>query len=159
MESFDHDHDHGDISDSRSMESSQENSMNSIASSSSSDLVEDASSSSKSSSSSSFSVSSALSNGPLYELSELMVHLPLRRGLSKYYQGKSQSFASLASAQNLEDLPKKVTSYRKKIKPCKSYGGGLDHKLHYPKAIISKKSSRGSFLSNFRSSIPVQKNY
>ena len=68
-----------DIFESRSMESSQENSVDSIESSSSLELVEDASfSSSKSSSSSSFSSSSALTNGPLFELSELMVHLPLR---------------------------------------------------------------------------------
>lgn len=58
----------------RSIESSPENSENSITSFSSSDLVEDATSSSSSSSSSVFS------NGPLYELSELMVHLPLRWG-------------------------------------------------------------------------------
>ncbi|EXC28691.1 hypothetical protein L484_006987 [Morus notabilis] len=169
----DHDEDNINICDSRSMESSsQENSsINSIASSSSSDLVEDASSSNSSSkscsssSSSSSPFSSSSNNGPLYELSELMVHLPLRRGLSKFYQGKSQSFTSLASVKSLEDLPKKVAPYRKKLmKPCKSFGGGLEgNKLHYPKAIISKKSSRGSsFLSSlgsFRPSVPVQKNY
>ncbi|XP_050388021.1 protein OXIDATIVE STRESS 3-like [Argentina anserina] len=109
--------------------------------SSSSDLVDDASSSSSSS-----------SNGPLYELSELMVHLPIRRGLSKYYQGKSQSFTSLGGVKSLDDLAKKVAApYRRKRKPCKSYGGGLDngHKSYNtsPKAIISKKAiSRGSFL-------------
>lgn len=54
-----------DICDSRSIDS-----MESSSSSSSSDLVEDASSSSSSSSSS--------SNGPLYELSELLIHLPMR---------------------------------------------------------------------------------
>lgn len=53
-----------DICDSRSIDS-----MESSSSSSSSDLVEDASSSSSSSSS---------SNGPLYELSELLIHLPMR---------------------------------------------------------------------------------
>ncbi|PON62473.1 hypothetical protein PanWU01x14_137940 [Parasponia andersonii] len=142
-----------DIFESSSMESSQDNSIDSIESSSSSELVEDASSKScSSSSSSSFSSSSALSNGPLYELSELMVHLPIRRGLSKFYQGKSQSFTSLASVTNLEDLPKKFAPYRKKMKLCKSYGGGLEYgnKLHFPKAAISKKSSRGSFLSSLR---------
>uniref|UniRef100_A0A803QTS1 Uncharacterized protein n=1 Tax=Cannabis sativa TaxID=3483 RepID=A0A803QTS1_CANSA len=70
-------------------------------------------------------------------------------GLSKYYQGKSQSFTSLANAVNVEDLPKKVSPYRRKMmmKSCKSYGGGLDSKLHYPKGLISKKSTaRGSLL-------------
>uniref|UniRef100_A0A803QTS2 Uncharacterized protein n=1 Tax=Cannabis sativa TaxID=3483 RepID=A0A803QTS2_CANSA len=174
--------------ESRSIDSS----LDSIESSSSSELVEDASSSSSSKSSSSTSISSFSSsnNGPLYELSELMVHLPIRyifflyniicdrlsqvlllfssgyftyfdfgvlnvflymcrRGLSKYYQGKSQSFTSLANAVNVEDLPKKVSPYRRKMmmKSCKSYGGGLDSKLHYPKGLISKKSTaRGSLL-------------
>ena len=60
-----------DNSDSISMESSSfEDSENSIESPSSQDLTEDASSPSSS--------TSPLSNGPLYELSELMVHLPIK---------------------------------------------------------------------------------
>uniref|UniRef100_A0A7N0UXN7 Uncharacterized protein n=1 Tax=Kalanchoe fedtschenkoi TaxID=63787 RepID=A0A7N0UXN7_KALFE len=35
--------------------------------------------------------SSHLSVGPLYNLSDLMNHLPIKRGLSKNYNGKSQS--------------------------------------------------------------------
>ncbi|CAN6564445.1 unnamed protein product [Malus baccata var. baccata] len=132
-----------DICDSRSVEPSMENSLTSAESSFSSDLVEDAASSSSTSSSSS-------SNGPLFELSDLMIHLPIKRGLSKCYEGKSQSFTTLASATSLEDLAKKVEPYRKKMKPCKSFGGAFDgHKSPYlsPKAIISKKTSRGgSFL-------------
>ncbi|PRQ46726.1 hypothetical protein RchiOBHm_Chr2g0092151 [Rosa chinensis] len=130
-----------DNCDSRSMDS-----MESSSSSFSSDLVEDVSSSSSSS-----------SNGPLYELSELMIHLPIRKGLSKYYQGKSQSFTSLGGVKSLEDLAKKVAApYRRKMKPCKSYGGGLDHGHKSfstsPKAIISKKAiSKGSFLYSISS--------
>lgn len=56
-----------------SMESSLENSENSTSSKSSSDLVEDATSATSSSSSSSLS-----SNGPLYELSEIMTQLPIK---------------------------------------------------------------------------------
>ncbi|KAF5481938.1 hypothetical protein F2P56_002548 [Juglans regia] len=122
-----------------SVESST-NSTNSVASSSSSELLEDASSSM------SYSSSSLLTNGPLlHELSEIMVHLPIKRGLSKHYQRKSESFTSLASVKKLEDIGK-----REKLKSCKSYGGGLDgHKSSTPpKAIISKKISRGSFLSS-----------
>ncbi|XP_007012998.2 PREDICTED: uncharacterized protein LOC18588493 [Theobroma cacao] len=126
--------------DSISIESSFENSENSISSISSSDLVEDAASATSSSS------SSLSSNGPLYELSELMAQLPIRRGLSKHYQGKSQSFTSLARVRSIEDLPKKVIPYRVKMKSCKSHGWGLDahnNKSYSPKATISKKSSRG----------------
>lgn len=72
-----------------------------------------------------------------------------RRGLSKFYQGKSQSFTSLAKVTSLEDLAKKETPYQKKLKACKSYGGGLNNFRAYtsPKSAISKKVSKGS-LSN-----------
>ncbi|GMQ06299.1 hypothetical protein CsSME_00050938 [Camellia sinensis var. sinensis] len=39
------------------------------------------------------------------------------RGLSKYFQGKSQTFGSLASVKSLEDLAKKgKRPYRRKVK-------------------------------------------
>lgn len=63
-----------DVSDSISIVSISEDSMNSVCSSSSSELAEDASSSSYLSTSS----SSTHSNGPLFELSELMNHLPIK---------------------------------------------------------------------------------
>ena len=89
-----------------------------------------------------------------------------------FYQGKAQSFTSLARVKSIEDLPKKETPYRKKMKSCRSYGGGLDsHRISYtPKATISKKASRGSFVSvlskrgsflggSTRPSISVHKNF
>ncbi|KAL2925314.1 Extracellular matrix-binding protein ebh [Bienertia sinuspersici] len=71
------------------------------------------------------------------------------RGLSKFYQGKSQSFTSLAKVASLEDLAKKETPYQRKLKACRSYGGDLSNFRSYtlPKAGISKKVSKGS-LSN-----------
>uniref|UniRef100_A0A7C8Z254 Oxidative stress 3 n=1 Tax=Opuntia streptacantha TaxID=393608 RepID=A0A7C8Z254_OPUST len=106
-------------------------------SSSSSELLDDASTSSS---------SSPQSSGPLYELSELMNQLPIKRGLSKYYQGKSQSFTSLAKVTSLEDLAKKETPHQRKLKACRSYGGGLNNFRSYtqPKPTISKKNSKGS---------------
>ncbi|KAL9324713.1 hypothetical protein ACSQ67_009570 [Phaseolus vulgaris] len=143
---------------------SEEDSMDSVcSSSSSSELTEDASSLTSS--------SSTHSNGPLYELSDLMNHLPIKRGLSMFYQGKAQSFTSLARVESIEDLQKKGTPYSKRMKSCKSFGGGLDsHKILYtPKATISKKASRGSFasvlskrgsfLGGSRPSIAVHKNF
>lgn len=88
-----------------------------------------------------------------------------------FYQGKAQSFTSLARVESIEDLPKKGTPYSKRMKSCKSFGGGLDsHKIWYtPKATISKKASRGSFasvlskrgsfLGGSRPSIAVHKNF
>ncbi|PSS07389.1 B3 domain-containing protein [Actinidia chinensis var. chinensis] len=106
--------------------------------------------------------SSLCSMGSLYDLSELMAQLPIKRGLSKFYQGKSQSFTSLSRVASIQDLPKKQTpistSRLKKMKESKSYAEGLNtYKLHtLPNPVISKKSSlsttsfptrRGSFVS------------
>lgn len=93
--------------------------------------------------------SSSNSNGPLFELSELLSHLPIKRGLSKYYQGKSQSFTSLSRVASIEDLAKNETRNRRKGKASKSYANGLDlHKSYtLPKPIIAKKVSRGSMPS------------
>ncbi|XP_014504525.1 uncharacterized protein in LEU2 3'region [Vigna radiata var. radiata] len=151
------DDEHSNDSSSIGIMSEEEDSMDSVcSSSSSSELAEDASSS-----------SSTHSNGPLYELSDLMNHLPIKRGLSMFYQGKAQSFTSLARVESIEDLPKKGTPYSKRMKSCKSFGGGLDtHRIWYtPKATISKKASRGSFSSALSkrgsraSSIAVHKNF
>jgi len=67
-----------------------------------------------------------------------------------FYQGKAQSFTSLAEVENIEDLPKKSMSYNKRMKSCRSYGGDLDsHRIWYsPKATISKKASRGPLSSS-----------
>ncbi|XVF24889.1 hypothetical protein REPUB_Repub13aG0166500 [Reevesia pubescens] len=164
MEDVDNIDDKTTTSESSLGEYSRTNSQGST--SSSSDMVDDASSSTSNS-------SSTNSNGPLYELSELMAQLPIKRGLSQYFQGKSQSFTSLSSVKTIEELAKKETPYRKKMKACKSYGGGFDaHKLYtLPRATISKKVSRNSlssltslgrrssFLSGRPPLIPVQKNF
>ncbi|XP_054780818.1 protein OXIDATIVE STRESS 3-like [Prosopis cineraria] len=159
-----------------------EDSMNTLSSSSSSlselSSEEEAADSSKTSSSSSSS-STQTNNGPLYELSQLMNHLPIKRGLSMFYEGKAQSFTSLATVESIEDLPKKATFCRKKMKSIsKSYGGDLDLDRHKAishintKATISKDKSsrsgslvsplssrrRGTFLGASRLSIAVHKN-
>ncbi|KAJ0246104.1 hypothetical protein HA466_0176810 [Hirschfeldia incana] len=92
--------------------------------------------------------SSSFSNGPLEDLSDLMLHLPIKRGLSKFYEGKSQSFTSLANVKSLEDLMKrgfKNTSSKARSKACKSTGGIIDQsykRVYSPKATISKKATR-----------------
>ncbi|KAF3335031.1 hypothetical protein FCM35_KLT21635 [Carex littledalei] len=91
---------------------------------------------------------------PPYDFSSLMAQLPNpnKRGLSKYYDGKSQSFTSLSDAKCKEDLPKKERSpYKRKIKPSKSCADGLSDKNqdafcnHNPNnKDITRNSSRGS---------------
>ncbi|KAL8138513.1 hypothetical protein V2J09_004514 [Rumex salicifolius] len=99
---------------------------------------------------SSSSTSSLKSNGALYDLSELMSNLPIKRGLSKFYQGKSQSFTSLATVTSLEDLAKKSNNYggyARRMKPCKTQKS--PHTTS-PKSTISKRSSSSSSLSCFK---------
>ncbi|KAA8532134.1 hypothetical protein F0562_006724 [Nyssa sinensis] len=148
--------------------------------SSESDFVEEVTSSDTSSSPpSSSSVSTSLISGqleaagPLQDMSSLLQQLPFKRGLSKYFQGKSQSFTSLSNVTCLEDLAKPENPYNKRLKSCKSYGllSEESHRSsHLPKSstssrLISKKTSRGScsslsskrnasFLGNVRPPIP-----
>jgi len=117
---------------------SEATSRSSAASSSSSELHEDASS------------SSSRSADP-FEMSALMTQLPIKRGLSKFFDGKSQSFASLAAVGSLEDLAKPA---RKRLKPSRSCGGGLDAhrdrflspRRHFPKAAGARKMAALSVL-------------
>uniref|UniRef100_A0A0E0LCM8 Uncharacterized protein n=1 Tax=Oryza punctata TaxID=4537 RepID=A0A0E0LCM8_ORYPU len=64
--------------------------------------------------------------GPLYEMAApLLAQLPLRTGLSKYYQGKSQSFTSLCNARCVQDLAKKTTPYITRMKLQLQRGHGV----------------------------------
>lgn len=71
-----------------------------------------------------------------------------RRGLSKYFQGKSQSFTSLTNVRSLEDLAKPENPYNKKLKSCKSYGGLLSAQNHH----TSSSSSSSHHLPRANSS-------
>ncbi|PWZ04318.1 hypothetical protein Zm00014a_038473 [Zea mays] len=88
--------------------------------------------------------------GPLYELSSLLDELPIRKGLSNYYQGKAQSFTSISDATSVQDLAKKV-SYSKRMRASKSYSVGLDMNqrtiiVSRPcNKMIAKRPSNGSF--------------
>lgn len=59
-----------------------------------------------------------LNSDSVYDLSSMKAELPVKKGLSRYYDGKSQSFACMSEVRCLEDLPKK--SPYKKIKSCRS---------------------------------------
>jgi hypothetical protein len=69
-----------------------------------------------------------------------------RQGLSKFYQGKSQSFTCIFEARCIEDLAKKESPYAKRIKSCKSYAA-LDKQSFIPSLYnktIAKKPPRGN---------------
>ncbi|KAL7137570.1 hypothetical protein ABFS83_10G101400 [Erythranthe nasuta] len=124
----------------------------SLSSSSSSELADDASSSPSSIQSN----NPPLCSGPLYQLTELMAQLPIKRGLSKFYNGRSQTFASLGDVKSVDDLAKKDMSYCTRMKPCKSYGGTTLMNHYYtkfgPKATITKRSSKRPISSSFATS-------
>lgn len=85
------------------------------------------------------------SNGR-FDMSNLIAQLPLKRGLSKHFHGKSQSFASLCDVRSLEDLVKIERPCGKKMKSSRSYGGGLDsYKAVSFSRTITKKPRRSSF--------------
>ncbi|RWW69841.1 hypothetical protein BHE74_00022524 [Ensete ventricosum] len=67
-----------------------------------------------------------------------------RRGLSRYFQGKSQSFTSLSDVRFIEDLAKEETPYRKRVKtwrrPCFTPGPR--------RKSLAKKASRGPCASS-----------
>lgn len=61
-----------------------------------------------------------LNSDSICDLSAMKAELPIKKGLSKYYDGKSQSFDCMSEVRCLQDLRKKESPY-KKFKSCKSY--------------------------------------
>ncbi|THG01772.1 hypothetical protein TEA_019705 [Camellia sinensis var. sinensis] len=115
------------------------------------------------------SSSSSLAGGPLHDMSSLMQHLPLKRGLSNYFQGKSQSFTSLSNVRCLEDLVKPDNPNNKKLKSCQSYGGlssdqshqshrssapSSSSSNHFPRTITASSSSSSSSRFISRKAMP-----
>ncbi|XP_066345524.1 protein OXIDATIVE STRESS 3-like [Miscanthus floridulus] len=73
-----------------------------------------------------------------FEMASLITHLPIKRGLSKFFDGKSQSFASLAAVGGLEDLPKPPA---KRLKTSRSCGVGLKDAHRGPPSAAGKKQA------------------
>ncbi|XP_009761617.1 protein OXIDATIVE STRESS 3 [Nicotiana sylvestris] len=88
-------------------------------------------------------------SGALQNMSSLLQELPFKRGLSKHYNGKSQSFTSLSNVSSLEDLAKPENPYNKKLNSCKSYGVFLEgfKSDHYQSPPTKKTNRRGSYSS------------
>ncbi|PUZ48601.1 hypothetical protein GQ55_7G258100 [Panicum hallii var. hallii] len=84
--------------------------------------------------------SSSGSTGDHFEMASLMTQLPIKRGLSKFFDGKSQSFVSLAAVDGLEDLPKPPA---KRLKTSRSCGVGLKdaHRRRLPAPAVGKKQA------------------
>ncbi|TVU16004.1 hypothetical protein EJB05_39564 [Eragrostis curvula] len=80
-----------------------------------------------------------------FEMASLMTQLPIKRGLSRFFDGKSQSFASLAAVGDLEDLPKPPA---KRLKTSRSCGVGLKDAHRGRLSAASKKAASRARLSS-----------
>ncbi|CAD6339236.1 unnamed protein product [Miscanthus lutarioriparius] len=103
--------------------------------------------SSSTSSESEASQMNGAAGGPLYGMLTMQDHLPaLRTGLSKYYQGRSESFTSLADVICVEDLAKKTTPYIRRPKASRRHAATLGVKNRLSKT-VAKKEPRGRKLA------------
>uniref|UniRef100_A0A0D9WIU4 Oxidative stress 3 n=1 Tax=Leersia perrieri TaxID=77586 RepID=A0A0D9WIU4_9ORYZ len=99
-----------------------------------------------------------MNSDSIYDLSSMTAQLPAKKGLSRYYEGKSQSFACMSEVRSLEDLRKKEKPYKQKIKPCNSYaalGGIAKTQSSSSCANLSMMGPSGGFRAP---PIPVSKN-
>ncbi|XP_002982572.2 uncharacterized protein LOC9661322 [Selaginella moellendorffii] len=87
--------------------------------------------------------------GPLDQMDSLMTTLPVRRGLSKFYVGKSRSFTSLADVKSMcmKDLGKPENPYSKRRK-LPSHREGMESKPRFPPPRISTGISKKPISSN-----------
>ncbi|KAL6838304.1 hypothetical protein ACP4OV_031808 [Aristida adscensionis] len=84
-----------------------------------------------------------------FEMASLMTQLPIKRGLSKFFDGKSQSFASLAAVAGIEDLPKPPSAKRLKAsRSCGAVGLSDAHRCRLSAAAACKKPSRARLSSS-----------
>ncbi|KAL9238228.1 hypothetical protein vseg_012682 [Gypsophila vaccaria] len=59
----------------------------------------------------------------IFDMDGLLMNLPKKRGLSRYYSGKSRSFMCLADVHTLEDLKKQD---RRELKKRRNYRENKD---------------------------------
>ncbi|KAK6941292.1 hypothetical protein RJ641_026669 [Dillenia turbinata] len=109
-------------------------------------------------------VQSSFNGGPLDSMDALEGVLPIKRGISKFYCGKSKSFTSLAdaaSSSSIKDLAKPENAYNKKRKnliasryyweknSLRSSGGGISKRLATnSRSMLSLAVSMGCAESN-----------
>lgn len=131
-----------------SADNSTESSVSSFSMSSNSDDDENDTGSSSTSSLS----SSAHVEGPLDNLTSLCAALPIKRGLSRYFSGKSQSFSSLARVSSVADLAKPENPYVKRRRTGIGADSLLKHHSYPPRcAGISKRPTTSNRYKTLKS--------
>ncbi|KAL2610740.1 hypothetical protein R1flu_029313 [Riccia fluitans] len=102
-------------------------------------------------------VESKLRAGPLDMMSELECSLPIKRGLSRFWSGKSKSFHSLAEVSSVNDLAKPENPFNKR----RRYTTFADRHRSFPPlsrsatAGISKKPPSGSGKCNLAMAVAM----
>ncbi|KAI9118552.1 hypothetical protein K1719_010884 [Acacia pycnantha] len=86
----------------------------------------------------------ANAGGAALDMSALLLQLPVRRGLSEFYQGKSQSFSSLAMAALVGSLAKPENPYNRMVK-AKAW-----RRRHHRAARGNRRTSNSSRASSIR---------
>ncbi|AQK87802.1 uncharacterized protein LOC100383996 [Zea mays] len=63
-----------------------------------------------------------MNSDSIYDMASMVSQLPAKKGLSRHYEGKAQSFACMSEVRCLDDLRKKDSPYKQKVKSsCKGY--------------------------------------
>ncbi|XP_019415118.1 PREDICTED: uncharacterized protein LOC109326770 [Lupinus angustifolius] len=70
-------------------------------------------------------------NGPLDMMDSLEEVLPIRRAISKFYNGKSKSFTSLADS-SMEDIVKPENGYTRRRRNLMAFHHGWDKNRNFP---------------------------
>lgn len=133
---------------------SMENSDSSLSScfmSSNSDDEDDVSSSSTSPFSEPNAAASPPQEGPLDNLASLSAALPIKRGLSRYFSGKSQSFSSLARVSSVADLAKPENSFVKRRRTAAGGDSLLKHHSYPPRCASSAGISKRHVNNRYKS--------
>ncbi|XP_057721552.1 protein OXIDATIVE STRESS 3 LIKE 1-like [Arachis stenosperma] len=99
-------------------------------------------------------------NGPLHAMESLEQVLPIRRGISKFYNGKSKSFTSLgdaASTPSMKDIAKPENAYTRRRRNLMAFNHVWDNKS---RSSMLRSNSGGIYkrtttLSSSRSSLAL----
>eukprot|EP01018_Ginkgo_biloba_P004202 Gb_03277 [translate_table: standard] len=92
-------------------------------------------------------------DGPLYHMNSLKPHLPCKRGLSQFFDGKSQTFSSLADVKCVEELGKRENSFKcsrrkKKLKASHTYHSAAIPDSYSPTTLSNTPHMKPSIASS-----------
>ncbi|KAH9324277.1 hypothetical protein KI387_004455 [Taxus chinensis] len=86
--------------------------------------------------------------GPLDSMAELENSLPIKRGLSNFFSGKSKSFTCLSDVTSVKELAKPENPYNKRHRNLLPYSSSWErNRFHFPRnssSGISKKAMHSS---------------